>query len=219
MTTEWPGILKSELLWPHDVAHRNELSNAVNSYNWNQALKILSRRPTLVNETQLDEKSLYSPLHQAAHGNAPVEIVQKMIEMGAWRMLKNADGERPIDIARRKKSHQIIELLQPVYNIKVPDGTLNAIQNYFHEIILNRAGDLIETGKVRLPELGILLEIEQPHMWFPVPGMYGGFDYWLDVKGQDVKLISESWSRIVEGSGQRHEISNDGWKLVEESFV
>lgn len=33
------------------------------------------------------------------------------------------------------------------------------------------------------------------------------------------KRISESWCRVVGGSGQRHEITSEGGRLVEEAFV
>jgi hypothetical protein len=56
-------------------------------------------------------------------------------------------------------------------------------------------------------------------MWFPVPGMYGGFSYRLESVGVEAKLVSESWCRVVGGSGQRHEITSAGSQLVEEGFV
>jgi hypothetical protein len=56
-------------------------------------------------------------------------------------------------------------------------------------------------------------------MWFPVPGMYGGFSYRLEAAGVEAKLVSESWSRVVGGSGQRHEVTSEGSRLVEEGFV
>ncbi len=46
-------------------------------------------------------------------------------------------------------------------------------------------------------------------MWFPVPGMYGGFSYRLESAGVEAKLVSESWCRVVGGSGQRHEITRE----------
>jgi hypothetical protein len=49
--------------------------------------------------------------------------------------------------------------------------------------------------------------------------MYGGFSYRLASSGADAKLISESWCRVVGGSGQRHEITSEGSRLVEEGFV
>ena len=50
--------------------------------------------------------------------------------------------------------------------------------------------------------------------------MYGGFKFRLECdENNQYQLISESWSRIVEGSGQRHVITNSGSDLIEEGFV
>ena len=56
-------------------------------------------------------------------------------------------------------------------------------------------------------------------MWFAVPGMYGGFSYGFESFGVDAKLIAESWCRVVGGSGQRHEITSEGSRLLDEGFV
>jgi hypothetical protein len=72
---------------------------------------------------------------------------------------------------------------------------------------------------MRLPELEPLLELASPKMWFPVPGMMGGFSYWLEETGVNAKLVSESWSRGVGGSGQRHIITSEGSTLEAEGFV
>ncbi len=49
----------------------------------------------------------------------------------------------------------------------------------------------------------MLLELEDPYMAFPVVGMYGGFYFRLKGQGANTKLMVESWSRVVMGSGQR----------------
>lgn len=72
---------------------------------------------------------------------------------------------------------------------------------------------------LRLPELEPLLELASPHTRFPVSGMYGGFSYEPKVADADVTLVAESWSRVVDGSGQRHEITTAGSQLVEKGFV
>jgi hypothetical protein len=50
-----------------------------------------------------------------------------------------------------------------------------------------------------------------------------GYGWWLlfelHADGVDALLISESWCRIVGGSGQRHEITKDGSRLVTEGFA
>lgn len=219
MSIEWDGITKSKVLRDDEVAVRHQLADAAKAYNWKETLKVLNKRSDLINVTRPDGRALYTPLHQAAHGNAPIKLVQQMIAMGAWRTLKNADGERPVDIARRKKHHRIVQLLEPVYKIRVPLDLLQNIQQHFHATILSRAKDLIEKSGMRLPELEPLLEINPPQMWFPIPGMYGGFNYWLDGKGNEAKLTSESWCRVVGGSGQRHEITSKESILVNEGFV
>ena len=56
-------------------------------------------------------------------------------------------------------------------------------------------------------------------MWFQVLGMYGGFKYWRETTRGGVKLVSESWCRVADGSGQRHEVTSAGRQLVEEGFV
>ena len=71
----------------------------------------------------------------------------------------------------------------------------------------------------RLPELEPLLELDKAEMWFPIPGMYGGFSYRLECAGANTLLIAESWCRVVGGSGQRHEITAVGSRLTEEGFV
>jgi hypothetical protein len=49
--------------------------------------------------------------------------------------------------------------------------------------------------------------------------MYGGFNFWLERDGRDPLLVSESWCRVVEGSGERHEVTCAGVRLVEAGFV
>jgi hypothetical protein len=76
-----------------------------------------------------------------------------------------------------------------------------------------------EVFRTQLPELEAMLEFQPRKFWFAVPGMSGGFSYWLAYDGQNAKLITESWCRVCGGSGQRHEITAAGSTLVDEGFV
>jgi hypothetical protein len=49
--------------------------------------------------------------------------------------------------------------------------------------------------------------------------MAGGFSYRLEAVGVEAKLIADSWCRMVDGSGQRHEITSAGSQMVAEGFV
>jgi hypothetical protein len=162
---------------------------------------------------------LYAPLHQVAHGGAPAEYAQKLIAMGGWRTPHNALGERPVDVAEKHDRKALLGVLPPEFRQRVPNGVLVEMQSHFHAAILGRCSELVDRYRLRLSELEPLLELDCPKMWFAIPGMYGGFSYRLALAGVDAKLVAESWSRVVGGSGQRHEITASGSKLVAEGFV
>jgi HNH endonuclease len=95
---------------------------------------------------------------------------------------------------------------------------LSEIERHFHALIEERAGALATKKHVDLPSLAGTRPTRKNPAWFPVPGMYGGFKYWWQGRGSQL-LIAESWCRVVSGSGQRHQITSDGPRLLEEGFV
>jgi hypothetical protein len=97
---------------------------------------------------------------------------------------------------------------------------LQVIQSLFHDLIRHRAGKIIERNKkpVEFPVLTTEL-LSQEIQSFPVSGMYGGFYYQLFMENNRLKLNVKSWSRVVGGSGQEHEITEDGCVLTDEGFV
>ena len=101
----------------------------------------------------------------------------------------------------------------------IPAETLQKIERHFHAVIRSRAAALVERHGLELPHLSDLLKRSDRKAFLRVPGMYGGFSCWLEREGEDTVLISESWCRIVGGSGERHEVTSDGSRLVEEGFV
>ena len=219
MDIVWDGITQLGALNDDAAQARIALADAAKSYDWPTVFELLSTHGEWVNASRPGGKSQFAPLHQAAHAGAPVDIAQRLLQMGAFRTLQNAQGERPVDVAEKKEHHHLRELLTPVFKHQVPVGVLLRIQFHFHEVIRGRIDRELPNHGLRLPELEPLLELDRPHMWFPVPGMYGGFSYHLASTGVDAKLVAESWCRVVGGSGQRHEITSKGSKLVDEGFV
>lgn len=215
----WDGTTKAESLNDWAMIARQTLANAARNYAWPEVFEVLKKHGEFINTTRLGGKSRFAPLHQAAHGGAPSSIVEKLISMGAWRTLQNSRGERPVDVAVRTKHDELVGLLEPVYRHRVPLGILLRLQSVFHEVIIGRVERFVREHSLRLPELEPLLELDHPKMWFPVPGMCGGFSYWLESEGVDAKLVAESWSRTCDGSGQRHAVTPEGAVLVEEGFV
>jgi hypothetical protein len=219
MDIVWDGITQTKTLAEEAARCRFELADAARDYNWSRVLDLVSEHPELVNCCRPGGTSLFAPLHQVAHGGAPVDVARKLIEMGAWRTLQSARGERPIDIAGREGHRRLRKVLEPAFRHTVPIDVLVRIQSHFHAVIRGRVDDLVKEHALRLPELEPLLELERPQMWFAVPGMYGGFSYGFESFGVGAKLIAESWCRVVDGSGQRHEITGDGGRLLDEGFV
>ena len=219
MEVEWDGITRVDTLaeWSADV--RQRLADHAKAYNWKGVFALLAEHSEFVNSTRPGGGSWYAPLHQAAHGGAPVEIVERLVEIGAWRGLRNARGERPVDVATRMGHTHLTDPLTPVIRTVVQPEALAAIQFHLHTVIRQRAADLVDEHALRLPELEFLMELDDPAFWFPVPGMYGGFNCRLDHGASGVILVAESWCRVVGGSGQRHEITPSGAVLVDEGFV
>lgn len=219
MDVVWDGITRVETLHAGAANARLALADAAQDTNWPRVWALLAAHPACVNTCRPGDHTLDASLHHAAHAGAPVDVVQRLIGLGAWRTLQNARGERPVDVAARRGQRRLLDVLEPVYTHRVPLGVLLKIQAHFHGVIRERADWLVHEHALRLPELEPLLELEQPQMWFAVPGMYGGFRYRLEAAGVEAKLVSTSWCRGVGGSGQRYEITSEGSRLVAEGFV
>lgn len=221
MTIVWDGVTDPTKLGENELANRHTLANAARDFDWTHMLTVLRKNPNLVNATRPGGASLFAPLHQVACGGAPVAVASELVRLGAWRTLQNARGERPEDVAVRCGQDYLRTALTPVLKCCVPMGVLLRIEAGFHGVIRSRIKNLASKALLRLPVLEPLLELKlgaEP-VWFGVPGMYGGFSYHLRSDGVEAVLVSESWCRVASGSGQRHEVTSAGAKLVEEGFV
>ncbi len=219
MSSIWDGITKAESLSDWALEARNGLADAAHYADWAEVLAILSKHSEFVNSARPGGESWYAPLHQAAHHGVSLETVRALLDAGAWRTLRNASCERPLDVAATAGHVHLLGILEPSFLRDVSRDALLELQHHLHAVIRGRAGDLVWEHDLRLPELEPLLELEEPEMWFPVPGMYGGFLFTLEGSGNDVSLISESWCRVAEESGQRHVITPDGCEIVAKGFV
>src|SRR5207237_165570 len=89
MHTLWDGITKPETLMPEAAALRHQLADAARAYDWPRVLGILAEHPEWVNASRPGGRSLFAPLHQAAHGGAPAAVVERLLALGAWRSLRD----------------------------------------------------------------------------------------------------------------------------------
>lgn len=207
----WDGVTLRTTYKNGIVDGRDRLADAARAGDWPAVLAYLATNSVWVNATRLGGESGFTPLHQAAWLGADTGTVLRLVELGAWRSLRTTDGERAVDIAGRLGHQHLTGALRPVIRRPVADDVLAELQERFHDLIRERAGQLVEEHELRLPDLGPLTEVTDPRFWFPVPGMYGGFSYQLGHS----ELLVESWCRVVGRSGQRHRIVVGATELVE----
>ena len=99
------------------------------------------------------------------------------------------------------------------------DREVLQVQELFHGLIRSRAKEGSLSIPRRLPKLALSMARETEPRWYPVPGMYGGFKYSLTIRGESVCVVTESWCRVADGSGQRHRILATEIQLLERGFV
>jgi hypothetical protein len=212
---EWDGATLRTTYKDAYQAKRDEFADRARDGDWQAVLAAIEQSPSLVNTWRPGGPSWYTPLHQAAWHGASESVVHALLTHGAWRTLRTAAGDRPLDIALRGGHTHLTGPLIPVIHHPVPTDVLRALQHHFHEVIRGRVADLVDEHRLRLPELDVLTELATPRMWFPVPGMYGGFRYVLE--GRELKV--DSWIRVVGGSGETHRITAEGAVLTDRGFV
>jgi hypothetical protein len=98
-----------------------------------------------------------------------------------------------------------------------PAADLEQVQANFHSLIRARAGERLGARTSSLPVLSRDAPSEAEPGSFPVDGM--DFKYWWDTSAPGLRLISESWSPEVAGSGQLHEVTPAGAQLLGEGFI
>jgi len=228
---EWEGTLNPEQLRDHHVKERNVYADALYRGDWNKVMEILVKEQgdivlaDWVNLPRLNKPKAerdpnkqptgYRALHQAAYHNAPLEIVDALVQMGGYCTCRTTDGQRPIDIARSKGYNHLLRILQPVIlHRNISEGDLDKIQAHLYTAIREVAGDLIEKNEMDLPQLSVLLELENPHIWFPIPGMYGGFNINLE----NDYIIAQSFCRVVGGSGETRKITPEGITIIDSGW-
>ena len=215
MNSQWSGITDPEQLHSGFVDLVHQLADQSRVGNWTAVLQLLDTHANLSpNQWRIGGTSWFTPLHQAAWLGAPVEVVDELIQRGAWRSLRNADGDRALDIAQSRGHSHLLEALH-VRELHEPElETFKAWDGHLADLIAQRTKSLEPVGFRAIPTEVIALE-ELEELWFGYPGMYGGF---LMSIHRD-RLFIESWSRVVGGSGQAHVITKSGCVLVEEGFV
>lgn len=80
-----------------------------------------------------------------------------------------------LELAQDLGYKPLYSILSPIIFQPVPQKTLEALQQRFHELIKNDLEDRVEREYMYLPVLEVLTELEVPQMWFPVK--FAAHDY------------------------------------------
>ncbi|MCT1998661.1 ankyrin repeat domain-containing protein [Brachybacterium muris] len=215
MTSEWQGVLDPDVLNGDLVDHAARLADAAKAGRWGTVLDLVEHGTwSAVNQWRITGRSWFTPLHQAAWLGAPVGVAERLLLAGAWRSLRTAEGGRPLDIARQRGHHHLLEALA-VRDLGAADQRrVTAWDSHLADLIAERTRPLAPVRFRPVPtELLVVERMES--LWVPYPGMYGGFS--LSVHRG--RLVVESWSRVAGGSGQAHVITESGSVMVEEGFA
>lgn len=215
MSSDWPGIIDVDALKASYVNDIDHLVDAAKTGHWTEVFKRLDAggRP-VANQWRVGGKSWFAPLHHAAWLGAPVDVVDQLIQRGAWKSLRNADGDRPFEIAQKRGHHHLRESLRVRETSEYEQRTFVAWNRHLTELTTERTRGLDPVRYRPVPTELIALE-QLESLWFTYPGMYGGFGMSIHKD----RLFVESWSRVVGGSGQAHVITERGCVLVDEGFV
>lgn len=231
----WRGVLDPTLLHDHVVVASHRFADAAKAGDWSVVLQILNN-PTQqvdINWWRPGGSAWFTVLHQAAWHGAPVNVVASFIRHGALLNLTESRGRTAYDVFKDRErelypgaavgidahSHTMLARLLEPPTPKLSQNEIRALDNHLAEVIDRRISALFDGRNprevLRYPPVGILHEVPDQRFWFPVPGMYGGFD----IRLQDDFLDVKSWCRVVGGSGQEHVITAAGAILVDEGFV
>ena len=215
MTSEWQGVLDPDVLNDDLVEHSARLADAAKAGSWDTVLDLVERGTWVgANQWRVTGRSWFTPLHQAAWLGAPVGVAERLLNVGAWRSLRTADGDRPLDIARQRGHHHLLDTLA-VREVSASDQRrFAAWDSHLAALIAERTRPL-DPVRFRPVPTELLVMEQMDTLWVPYPGMYGGFS--LSVHRG--RLVVESWSRVAGGSGQAHVITEGGCVMVEEGFV
>ncbi|WP_280345544.1 ankyrin repeat domain-containing protein [Nocardia neocaledoniensis] len=133
----WWGSHRRKAFSDEGIAARDRLADAARAGEWDVVLELAERHRS-VNAVRVGGNSVFAPLHQAAWLGAPEAVVERLIELGAWRTLRIADGDTAADIADARGNDHLSALLAPQLVREVDATVLAQLECQLHAVILGR---------------------------------------------------------------------------------
>ncbi|KAM7193063.1 hypothetical protein V8F20_008579 [Naviculisporaceae sp. PSN 640] len=238
----WLGNLDTSKHGQEYVQQRARLSDAAKYGRWDEVFDLLDtgrhvygeswvNAPRIKRGEELKFISLWTPLHQAVYMGASVDVVSRLLKLGASKTLRTRWTEfpwpdmTPLELALHLGATNLLaeeSLLRPTIQQPVPHNTLKVLQEQFQELIKYELGgeEGFRDDEWWLPELEMLLELEpRQWIWFPIefsqaPATEG---YWYCLDGRDLLVRSENTK--VAGNWEGYRITVSGIFEVEQAVV
>ncbi|MEE1649836.1 hypothetical protein V1260_03455 [Brachybacterium sp. J144] len=100
--------------------------------------------------------------------------MEALLRRGAWRSLRTADGDRPVDLSTRRR-HDHLEDLLAVADLEPGEvHRHDAWDRHIAALIAARTAHL-DPVRLRPVPTELLARESDLRLWLAVPGMYGGF--------------------------------------------
>lgn len=82
--------------------------------------------------------------------------------------LRTRENTTALELATRLRRKSLFDLLQPVQQTTISPQRLQKLEDHFHNLIRFEAGSFVEAGKLYLPTLEYLTELDGDDVWFPI---------------------------------------------------
>ncbi|VCT90284.1 hypothetical protein MHAS_01988 [Mycolicibacterium hassiacum DSM 44199] len=112
----WPGVTKVSLMTAAQVQARRYPADMAAKGNWQRVIQDLNPDNHLldVNQWRPGDASWTTVLHEAAKQGAPLDVVSWLINRGALRSQRDAEGKTPYDVAKLEgHAPELLDLLAP----------------------------------------------------------------------------------------------------------
>ncbi|KAF7508634.1 hypothetical protein GJ744_009026 [Endocarpon pusillum] len=233
-TVIWHGQLSRYMYDDEYLRLRDRLADAAYYGDWDEVEATIDDAhehglrswPNCYRIGKLRGPSGWTPLHQAAFLGAPKSAVRMLVDQGASRTLqtvRTSSSELPfrnmtaLEMAQFLGFKYLFDVLSPIIHYSIPCATLHKLQQNFHYLIRGDLAGRPEDAQLRLPELELLTELENPEMYFPLksPKIAMGYFYRLD--GRELLVMSLG----ISSSGQRkyYRVTERGAREIQDAIL
>ncbi|GFF36875.1 hypothetical protein IFM46972_05035 [Aspergillus udagawae] len=123
-----------------------------------------------------------------------------------------------VEIAREVGYSDLWDILTPVIRHFVPPRVLLDLEEKFHALIHAELAGFAHLEHLRLPQLVVLTELENPEMWFPIqPQSQHGRGFLFRFDGRELVVLSVG--RNPPQPKQLYRVSATGWTAIQDAVV